>query len=93
MLRNRRTVIFTLVLPAALFFVITGSDNTWDDPVGIGNEAAYILISMALYGAALDRRRRRLDGRDGARARLVAPAPADPAQPGRLHPDQGRWSP
>jgi ABC-2 type transport system permease protein len=53
MLRNRRTVVFSLVLPAALFFVITGSDKTWDEPVGSGNEAAYILISMALYGAAL----------------------------------------
>ncbi|MEP9364586.1 ABC transporter permease [Nocardioides sp. CN2-186] len=53
MLRNRRTVIFTLVLPAALYFAITGSDKTWDAPVGSGNEAAYILISMALYGAAL----------------------------------------
>ncbi|WP_028645095.1 ABC transporter permease [Nocardioides sp. URHA0020] len=53
MLRNRRTVVFSLVLPAALFFVITGSDETWAEPVGSGNEAAYILISMALYGAAL----------------------------------------
>jgi ABC-2 type transport system permease protein len=53
MLRNRRTVVFTLVLPAALFFAITGSDTSWDEPVGAGNEAAYILISMALYGAAL----------------------------------------
>jgi ABC-2 type transport system permease protein len=53
MLRNRRTVVFSLVLPTALFFVITGSDDTWNDPVGRGNEAAYILISMALYGAAL----------------------------------------
>lgn len=53
MLRNRRTVIFTLIFPAALFFAVTGSDKTWNDPVGSGNEAAYILISMSLYGAAL----------------------------------------
>ncbi len=53
MLRNRRTVIFTLVFPAGLYFAITGSDTTWDSPVGSGNEAAYILISMGLYGAAL----------------------------------------
>lgn len=52
-LRNRRTVLFTLVLPAALFFAITSSDASWDEPVGSGNEAAYILISMALYGASL----------------------------------------
>jgi ABC-2 type transport system permease protein len=52
-LRNRRTVLFSLVLPTALYFVITGSDAGWDHRVGSGNEAAYILISMALYGAAL----------------------------------------
>lgn len=53
MLRNRRTIIFTLVLPAALLLVFAGGDKTWDDAVGNGNEAAYILVSMALYGAAL----------------------------------------
>jgi ABC-2 type transport system permease protein len=53
MLRNRRTVVFTLIFPAGLYFAITGSDTTWNEPVGSGNEAAYILISMALYGAAL----------------------------------------
>ena len=53
MLRNRRTVVFSLVLPAALYFVITSSDETWNHKIGSGNEAAYILISMALYGAAL----------------------------------------
>jgi len=52
-LRNRRTVIFSLILPTALFFVITSNDKTWASPVGSGNEAAYIMISMALYGAAL----------------------------------------
>jgi ABC-2 type transport system permease protein len=53
MLRNRRTVMFTLIFPAALYFAVTGSDKTWDQPVGSGNEAAYILISMGLYGGAL----------------------------------------
>ncbi|MGZ4455210.1 MAG: ABC transporter permease, partial [Nocardioides sp.] len=52
-LRNRRTIFFTLLFPAAMFFVIAGNDRTWDSPVGRGNEAAYILLSMALYGAAL----------------------------------------
>lgn len=51
MLRNRRTIIFTLVFPAALLFAIGGSAT--NDPVGSGNTAAYILISMGLYGAAL----------------------------------------
>lgn len=52
-LRNRRTIFFTLLFPAAMYFVIAGNDATWDSPVGSGNEAAYILLSMALYGAAL----------------------------------------
>jgi ABC-2 type transport system permease protein len=52
MLRNRRTVIFTLIFPAALFLSF-GSTEGWDDKVGSGNVAAYIMVSMALYGAAL----------------------------------------
>ncbi|KGN38437.1 ABC transporter permease [Knoellia subterranea] len=52
MLRNRRTIIFTLVFPAAMFFAFGGQDG-WDEKVGQGNVAAYILVSMALYGAAM----------------------------------------
>jgi ABC-2 type transport system permease protein len=52
MLRNRRTVIFTLIFPAALFLAI-GSSEGWNDDAGNGNVAAYIMVSMALYGAAL----------------------------------------
>ena len=52
MLRNRRTIFFTLVFPAGLFFAFGGSAG-WDDSVGYGNVAAYIMVSMALYGAAL----------------------------------------
>lgn len=52
MLRNRRTIIFTLVLPAALLLSFGGQQG-WNDKAGSGNVAAYILISMALYGAAL----------------------------------------
>ena len=51
-LRNRRTIIFTLIIPAALLLVFGGQAG-WDDKAGSGNVAAYILISMALYGAAL----------------------------------------
>jgi ABC-2 type transport system permease protein len=51
-LRNRRTIIFTFVFPAALFFAI-GSGSGWQDKVGNGNVSAYLMISMALYGAAL----------------------------------------
>lgn len=52
MLRNRRTIAFTLVLPAALFFSFGGTKG-WNDDAGNGNVAAYIMVSMALYGAAL----------------------------------------
>ncbi|GAB7005778.1 ABC transporter permease [Nocardioides sp. AN3] len=52
MLRNRRTIIFTLVLPAALLLTV-GNQKGWQDKAGSGNVAAYLLISMALYGAAL----------------------------------------
>ena len=52
MLRNRRTIIFTLIFPAALFFAF-GGQSDWNEPVGDGNVAAYIMVSMALYGAAL----------------------------------------
>ncbi|NYI43225.1 ABC-2 type transport system permease protein [Nocardioides aromaticivorans] len=52
MLRNRRTIIFTLVFPAAMLLAFGGQQG-WDERAGSGNVAAYILASMALYGAAL----------------------------------------
>src|SRR3954468_24905704 len=52
MLRNRRTIFFTLVFPAGLFFAFGGTEG-WNDHAGHGNVAAYIMVSMALYGAAL----------------------------------------
>jgi ABC-2 type transport system permease protein len=52
MLRNRRTIVFALVLPAALLLSFGGQQG-WDDKAGSGNVAAYILVSMGLYGAAL----------------------------------------
>jgi ABC-2 type transport system permease protein len=52
MLRNRRTVFFSLLFPAALYFAFAGSSGS-DERVGHGNVAAYVMVSMALYGAAL----------------------------------------
>jgi ABC-2 type transport system permease protein len=52
MLRNRRTIIFTLLFPGAMFLAF-GGQHGWQDTVGDGNVAAYILASMALYGSAL----------------------------------------
>ena len=51
-LRNRRTIIFTLLLPAILFFIFAGQSG-WEEKVGSGNIAAYIMVSIALYAAAL----------------------------------------
>ena len=53
MLRNRRTVIFTLIFPTALFFAFGGSTSMGDERVGVGNVSAYVMVSMAFYGAAL----------------------------------------
>lgn len=53
MLRNKRTVIFTLVMPP-VFFLIFGSDAQYkSENAGHGNVTAYIMISMAVYGAML----------------------------------------
>ena len=53
MVRNRRTVIFTLIIPAVLFLLFgTGTANR-TQRVGDGNVAGYVLISMAVYGAML----------------------------------------
>ena len=52
MLRNRRTIIFALVFPAAMFFVF-GSGNDSQESVGAGNVSAYVMVSMAMYGGAL----------------------------------------
>jgi ABC-2 type transport system permease protein len=46
MLRNRRTVIFTLILPAAFFFMF-GNGQT--DPAA----RAYVLVSLAVYGSMI----------------------------------------
>lgn len=53
LVRNRRTVFFALVMPPA-FFLIFGSPSTYRTmSAGHGNVTAYIMISMAVYGAML----------------------------------------
>ncbi|MGN6251251.1 MAG: ABC transporter permease [Marmoricola sp.] len=52
MLRNRRTIVFTLVLPAALLLSFSSQSGA-QERVGEGNVGAYLLVSMGLYGAAL----------------------------------------
>ena len=54
MLRNRRTVIFSVVLPVVFFLLFgTGKDYSLKSAGAHGNWAASIMISMALYGAML----------------------------------------
>ena len=51
--RNRRTVVLGLLLPVVLALIFIGQNGS-DEKVGSGNVGAYILISVALYAAALN---------------------------------------
>jgi ABC-2 type transport system permease protein len=51
LLRNRRTVIITMVFPV-FFFLIFGLNKQYaTDKIGHGNVAAFVMISLGLYGA------------------------------------------
>jgi ABC-2 type transport system permease protein len=51
LLRNRRTVIITMIFPI-FFFLIFGLNKAYaSDKAGHGNVAAFVMISLALYGA------------------------------------------
>ncbi len=52
LLRNKRTMMFTILLPI-VFYIIFGLLQVYTGSYGSGNYAAYVAISMALYGAAL----------------------------------------
>ena len=56
LLRNRRTVIFAIVFPV-VFFLLFGLNSAYAlqsaGPGSHGNVSAFIMISMALYGAVL----------------------------------------
>lgn len=55
LMRNRRAVIFTLVMPSAFFLLFgTGSKYKTDFSVGAHtNVTGYIMVSMAVYGAMI----------------------------------------
>ncbi|MET0424023.1 MAG: ABC transporter permease [Actinoplanes sp.] len=53
MIRNKRTVVFTVVLPAVFFLLFGTSGDYKSERVGGGNVTGYILVSMAVYGAML----------------------------------------
>jgi ABC-2 type transport system permease protein len=51
--RNRRTVIISIVVPV-VFFLLFGLNKSYDSlRDGHGNVAAFVMISLALYGAVL----------------------------------------
>lgn len=53
LLRNRRAVIFTLVMPS-VFFLLFGTDGDLKtETAGHGNLTAWIMVSMAVYGAMI----------------------------------------
>jgi ABC-2 type transport system permease protein len=53
LVRNRRAVIFTLIMPSA-FFLLFGSDGDYRTQMtSHGNVTAYIMVSMAVYGAMI----------------------------------------
>jgi ABC-2 type transport system permease protein len=53
LLRNRRTVIFTLIMPAVFFLAFAGGAAYRNQSAGLGNVTAYVMVSMAAYGAML----------------------------------------
>ncbi len=52
-LRNRRTMLFTLLMPAVFFFLFGVGQAYSSQNAGHGNVAAYIMVSMAAYGAMI----------------------------------------
>jgi ABC-2 type transport system permease protein len=53
MMRNRRTVIFTFIMPAAFFLIFGTNQASRSTSAGGGNVTGYIMVSMAVYGAML----------------------------------------
>ena len=53
LIRNRRTMIFALVLPVVLFLFVGTNKAYAHVPDGHGNTSMFLMVSMSLYGAAL----------------------------------------
>jgi ABC-2 type transport system permease protein len=53
LLRNRRVMIFTLVLPPVFFLLFGTNASNKTETAGHGNVTAYVMISLAIYGAML----------------------------------------
>jgi ABC-2 type transport system permease protein len=54
LLRNRRTLVFTLVMPPAFFLLFGGLSAAYQhESAGRGNVSAYLMISFAVYGSMI----------------------------------------
>jgi ABC-2 type transport system permease protein len=53
LLRNRRTVIFAVLMPCVLFLLFGLNSAYASQSEGHGNVSAFIMVSMALYGGVL----------------------------------------
>lgn len=54
--RNQRTMIFTLIFPVAMFLLVSNTIPASEQSMGpgvIANTNAYVMVSMALYGAVM----------------------------------------
>ncbi|GAA2060630.1 ABC transporter permease [Williamsia deligens] len=52
-LRNRRAMIFTLVMPTVLYLVFGAAQDFGGGRIGHANTQAYVMVHMAVYGAIL----------------------------------------
>ena len=54
MLRNRRTVVFTLIMPPVVLPALRRTERRHTtETAGRGNVSAYVMISFAVYGAMI----------------------------------------
>jgi ABC-2 type transport system permease protein len=54
LLRNRRTLVFTVVMPPLFYLLFGGTSSGYQhDTVGRGNVSAYLAVSFAVYGSML----------------------------------------
>ncbi|SIS21537.1 ABC transporter permease [Williamsia sterculiae] len=52
-LRNRRALIFTVIMPTLMYFVFGSTQGDTSDRIGHANVAAYVMVHMAVYGAVI----------------------------------------
>lgn len=53
LLRNRRTLMFTVAFPVAMFLLISGTYGSGGMGDAVADVGAYVMVSMALYGAVV----------------------------------------